>query len=114
VAETVHHKLSVARPSLSEALALRALAQQLADGLGAGKSRDQAYGAIKHQLDGLGRLYARVGSVITATADVDTLDGYALLGDSAGSDVGVGVAQGPHPELGDSAIWVVILLATRR
>lgn len=114
VAEVVQHRLSVARPMLTEALILRTLAQQYADGLGAGKSPDQAYTAIKSQVDGLGRLYARVANVITATADVDTLDGNGLLADLAGSDVGIGVAQGPHPELGDSAIWVVVLLATRR
>jgi len=31
-----------------------------------------------------------------------------------GDDLGLGLAQGPHPELGDNAIWIVLLYANRR
>jgi uncharacterized protein YkwD len=111
---TVQHKLSAARRSLVNSSQLGALAQRLADALAAGKSRDDAYSMIKRQIDDFGRRYLRVGTVMTATADLETTDGGDLLGDSSASDVGVGVAQGSHPEIGDGAIWIVVLLADRR
>ena len=112
--ETVHRKLAAAHQTLVVTTELGGLAQQLADQLAAGKSREQAYEVIRSKVDRLGRVYQRVGSVITATADLDTLDGAALLGDAVARDVGIGVAQGPHPDIGDQAIWVIVLLADRR
>ena len=93
---------------------LAAIAQQLADALAAGKTRDQAYPLVKRQVDALGAMYARVGSVITAAAELETLDGKSLIGDSVVDDIGVGVAQGPHPEIGDGAMWIVVLLGQKR
>ena len=113
-AAAVRQKLASARPTLVLQVKLAELAQRLANALAAGHSREEAYATIKSRVDGLGRLYQRVGSVITATADLDTLEGKGLLGDSAAEDAGVGIAQGPHPEIGDNAIWVVVLLASRR
>jgi uncharacterized protein YkwD len=112
--ETVRQKLVAVRSVLRPAPILGNLAQRLADRLAAGESRDQAYQAIKQPVDGLGRSYQHVSSVVTATGDLDGLDGAGLLGDSAADDIGIGIAQGPHPELGDNAIWIVLLLATRR
>jgi uncharacterized protein YkwD len=114
VVDTVRQKLVAVRSTLLQTPILGGLAQQLADGLAAGESRDQAYLAIKHPIDGFGRSYQRVGTVITATADLDTVDGGGLLGDSTADDIGIGIAQGPHPEIGENAIWIVLLLATRR
>jgi len=114
VAEAVRQKLVAVRSRLLQTPVLGGLAQQLADGLAAGESRDQAYLVIKHPIDGLGRSYQRVGTVITATADLDALDGGGLVGDSTADDIGIGIAQGPHPEIGENAIWIVLLLATRR
>ncbi|MEO7733889.1 MAG: CAP domain-containing protein [Kofleriaceae bacterium] len=110
----VRHKLAAVRPALALKPQLAELAQRLADALATGHSREEAYATIKSQVDGLGRTYQRVGSVITATADLDTLEGKGLLGDSVAEDGGVGIAQGPHPEIGENAIWVVVLLASRR
>jgi uncharacterized protein YkwD len=93
---------------------LAAIAQQLADALAAGKTREQAYPLVKRQVDALGATYARVGSVITAAADLETLDGKSLVGESTVDDVGIGVAQGPHPEIGEGAIWIVVLLGQKR
>jgi len=28
-------------------------------------------------------------------------------------DIGVGIAQGTHPEIGEGAVWIVILMAER-
>jgi len=93
---------------------LATIAQQLADALATGKTREQAYPLVKRQVDNLGNVYARVGSVITAAADLDTLDGRSLLGDGIVDDIGVGVAQGPHPEIGEGAMWIVVLMAQKR
>ncbi len=110
----VQRKLAAFRPTLAHRPALAGLAQQLAHALAAGKTREQAHAMIKGQVDALGRRYARFGSVIVATADLETLDGASLIGDASADDFAVGVAQGPHPDIGDSAIWVVVLLASRR
>lgn len=93
---------------------LAAIAQQLADQLAAGKSREQAYPAVRKQVDALGNMYLRVSSVITAASDIDSLDGPSLLGEIRPDDIGVGIAQGTHPEIGEGAVWIVLLLANRR
>ena len=104
---------SVTKP-LGSNVRLAAIAQQLADALASGKTREQAYPLVKKQVDALGGVYARVGSVITAAAELETLDGKSLIGTSAVDDIGVGVAQGPHPEIGDGAMWIVVLLGQKR
>lgn len=90
------------------------IAQEWATLLAAGKSRDETYPIMRRKVDGLGGSYLRVSSVITAASELDSLDGKSLLGDGLVDDIGVGVAQGTHPEIGDGAVWVVILLAQRR
>lgn len=111
--ETVRQKLVAVRPALVHQPALMRVAQQVADALAAGEARDTAYQRTKHQLDGFNRSYQRIASVITATADLEGLDGAGVLGDAAADDIGIGVAQGPHPELGDNAVWIVVLLANK-
>jgi hypothetical protein len=112
--EAVRQKLRAARSTLRLTTQLSQLSQQLADRLATGEPSDRAYQTIKHSIDDLYRTYQRIGTVITTTADLDTLDGAGLLGDSTAEDAGVGIAQGTHPEIGDNAIWVVVLLATQR
>ncbi|HEU4726885.1 MAG TPA: CAP domain-containing protein [Kofleriaceae bacterium] len=112
--ETVRQKLVAVRPALVHQPQLTALAQQVADALAAGQPRDQAYQRTRRQLDGYGRSYQRISSVITATADLDAIDGAGLLGDAVADEVGIGIAQGPHADLGDNAIWIVLLLANKR
>jgi uncharacterized protein YkwD len=112
-AATVRQKLATARP-LPAVATLDRLAQQLADGLAAGKTAEVAYQSISGQLGGLGKFYQRVGSVITAVSDLDSVDGAGLVGSAAADELGLGIAQGPHPQIGDNAIWIVVLLANRR
>lgn len=112
--ETVRSKLIAMRPQLVSQPQLTVLAQQVADALAAGEPRDQAYQRTRRQLDGYGKSYQRISSVITATADLDGLDGAGLLGDAVADEVGIGIAQGPHVDLGDNAIWIVLLLASKR
>ena len=112
--DTVRQKLGAVRSTLVLQPMLSELAQRLAGALADGEAFDMAYQRIKHPIDGLGRSYQRVATVIRTTANLDSLDGADLLGGSAAEEAGLGIAQGPHPEFGDSAIWVVLLLADRR
>jgi len=94
--------------------ALTGIAQDLASAMAKGQSREQAYAPLRSRVDALARRYARVASVITTIADVDTLDGASILGGARPEEIGIGVGQGAHPELGEGAIYVVVLLGTRR
>ena len=109
----VFGKLAAVQP-VSNSAQLTSIAQQLADAVSRGQTREQAYPAVKRQVDALGAVYSRVGSVITAVAELDAIDGPALFGTGTISDVGIGVAQGPHSEIGERAIWIVVLLAQKR
>ncbi|MBS1123204.1 MAG: SCP-like extracellular [Deltaproteobacteria bacterium] len=111
--ELIYQKLAAVKVVGLDAK-LVSIAQQLADQLAAGKSREQAYPQVKRQVDALGNVYSRVGSVITAASDLDSLDGQSILGDARPDDVGIGISQGVHPEIGEGAIWIVVLLAQKR
>ncbi|HEX4423362.1 MAG TPA: CAP domain-containing protein [Kofleriaceae bacterium] len=112
--EAVRKKLVVVRRALAVKPELSAVAQDLATALAAGATREAASQHLKPKLDGFARGYQRLSSVIIPTTEVDGLDGASLLGDVAADDVGIGVAQGMHPELGANAIWIVLLLGTHR
>jgi hypothetical protein len=106
----IRAKLNAVRAVTDDA-ALGGVAQSLADDLAHGTPLDKARATATKRLEPLARRFARVGSVITAVGDLDALDGAALLGDGHATIAGVGVAQGPHPDLGDKAIWVVLIVA---
>ena len=108
----VKKQLDAVRPVATN-LKLASIAQQVADGLAAGKSRDAMWPGARRQLDAMGNQYARVGSVITAVSELDSLDGKQLVGDYRPDDVGIGIAQGTHPEIGEGAVWIVILMAEK-
>jgi len=111
-AELVRARIEkIRRVSVSAKLA--SVAQHLADGLAAGNSRDSLWPQAEKQLDSVGGSYQRMGSTITAVADLDTLDAKEILGGYKPDDVGIGIAQGPHPVLGENAVWVVVLMAER-
>lgn len=93
---------------------LASVAQDIADGLAAGKSRDALWPTAKKRLATMNAPYARFGTVAIAVADLDSsVDGKDLLGEYKADDIGVGIAQGEHPEIGEGAIWIVVLLAER-
>ena len=93
---------------------LAVIAQDWAAQLAAGKTREETYPVMRRRVDAMGGAYLRVSSVITAASEVESVDGASLLGDSRVDEIGVGVAQGPHPQIGDGAIWIVVLLAQKR
>jgi uncharacterized protein YkwD len=112
-AEIVRAKLEAAQ-AVTQAPKLTAIAHEWAAQLASGKTREQTYPTMRRKVDTLGGSYLRVSSVITAASELDSLDGKSLLGESRVDDVGVGIAQGPHPEIGEGAIWIVVLLAQKR
>jgi uncharacterized protein YkwD len=109
--ELVRQRLTAVRP-VSVNAQLADAAQALADGLAAGKSRDAVWPTARKKLDAMSG-FARVGSVVTAVADIDTVDGKELFGDYKPDSVGIGIAQGTHPEIGEGAVWIVVLMAER-
>lgn len=111
--DVVRERLVAARPVGVNAK-LQAIAQAMADDLARGKTRDEAYPAVRRQVDALGPIYKRVGSVVTAVGELEAVDGATLIGETRPDDVGIGLAQGAHPDIGDNAIWIVVLLAERR
>jgi uncharacterized protein YkwD len=112
-AQIVVDRINAARPVRSNP-GLAAVAQDLATGLAAGKTRESLWPGAKKKLDSIGGNFARLGSVVTASADVSEIDGKELLGDYKADEIGVGIAQGPHPQIGDGAIWIVVLLAEKK
>ncbi len=112
-AESVRKRIAALRPVTSDP-ALAAIAQDLADGMARGLSREQAYGPLKPRVELLARKYARVGSVIMTAVDAENVDAAALLGGYKPDEIGVGIGQGNHAEIGEGAIYIVVLLATRR
>jgi uncharacterized protein YkwD len=112
-AAAIHAKLKTVRDSSTDPV-LESAAQKVADKLAAGMTKDKAWVEARHTLDGLASKYRRIGSVQTAVSDLDAITGEALLGSYNADMVGVGVAQGPHPDIGEGAIWIVLLLGERR
>jgi uncharacterized protein YkwD len=93
--------------------ALGEIAQGLAAGIAKGQTREQAAVPLRGQIERLANRFARVNSVLLTTADLDSVDAASLLGDALPHAVGVGVGQGNHAELGDSALHIIVLLGTR-
>jgi uncharacterized protein YkwD len=111
-ANLVRDRINAVRP-VEVDTRLSDVAQDLADGLAAGKPRDALWPGAKKKLDAFNRSYARVGSVTSAVADMDSVDGKQMLGDYKADAIGVGIAQGNHPDIGEGAVWIVVLMAEK-
>ena len=90
------------------------IAQDFAAGIAKGQGSDAVYASLRPRIDGVAGRYAHLSSAILTVADLETLEGASLLGSSSPDTVGVGLAQGSHAEIGEGAIFIVALLATRR
>lgn len=94
--------------------ALDRIATAYAQGLATGVAPAEAAKRASKELDLVARKFTRVASMVTAISDVEAVDAQAFLGGAAYTHVGVGVAQGEHPDLGPGALHVVVLLAVAR
>jgi uncharacterized protein YkwD len=103
-----------ARTSMATDVKLEAIAVELADALARGEERKAASARASKQLEKQASRFARVGSVITTVADLGVIDAQTLVGDVKATHVGIGIAQGTHDELGDGAVFVVLLLGVAR
>lgn len=100
---------------------LRSIAQTAALELAAGTQRKDVLPMIQARLRGFDRKWTNIHQSMTRLADIHELESddvlaEKLLNDEAAPsaddvDLGVGVAQGAHPETGDGAIWIVVLYA---
>ena len=106
------HLMLSPRGTMPRAPALDRIAQKVAANLARGTPRERAWEPVAAEIAALGKTYRKVNSVITAVADLSTAEPATLMSSPA-HEIGVGVAQGPHPEIGDGAIWLVLLLAER-
>jgi len=93
---------------------LRTIAQAAATKLAAHGSTDDVFAMIQSQLRGPDARWEKVRNSITRLGDAGDLERddqlvARLLGGQPADELGVGVAQGAHPEAGDGAIWVVVL-----
>jgi uncharacterized protein YkwD len=93
---------------------LDGIAGELAAALAKGEDRKTASARASKSLDKLAMKFSKVGSVITTVSDLDALDAKSLVGDVNATHMGIGIAQGTHDELGEGAIYVVLLLAIAR
>ncbi len=94
--------------------ALDKVAEDLAVELAAGTDAKQASARASRSLEAMTQKFRRVGSVITTVADLDALDVSTLFSESSSTHLGIGVAQGTHEDLGEGAIWIVLLLGVSR
>jgi len=109
----IRDQLRAAR-SFRDSEALDRIAQAYAANLAVGMPTADAARQASRELDTLGRQFVRVASLVTALADVEGVDGQAFFGGASFTHLGLGVAQGDHPELGPGAIHVVVLLGVGR
>jgi hypothetical protein len=113
-AAEVRAKLRTVRP-VKDDPTLDTVAQRLAADLARGVDAQAAKTAATKALQPRAGAYRRIGTVITAVSDLSAVTGAALLGDDASiSHVGIGVVQGDHPEIGQGALWIVLLIGEQR
>jgi uncharacterized protein YkwD len=112
VADSLHALLSSKRV-IPRAAALERLAQRVATDLARGTSRTRAWAAVEVETKALSKAYRKVASVATGVPDLSTVDAASLLSGVV-DEIGIGIAQGSHPDLGDGTIWIVLLLGELR
>jgi uncharacterized protein YkwD len=89
---------------------LEEVAQGFADMVARGVPTDQASAQSSGRLRSMSTRYSRVTTLVTAVAELSGFDPSSTLGDKRITHYGLGLAQGDHPEMGEGAIYVVLLL----
>jgi uncharacterized protein YkwD len=110
----VRARLRAAHPFDDDA-GLDRIATAYAAALASGMAHSEAGRRASRELEQVASRFVRVASMVTAVTDLAAIDPKAIFGDTvAFTHVGVGVAQGDHPELGPGAMHVVVLLGQKR
>ncbi|MEM9492256.1 MAG: hypothetical protein AAGC55_24120, partial [Myxococcota bacterium] len=94
--------------------ALTTLADELATNLASGMAPAAASRKTSTKLDALARRFIRVTSAVSTVADIAAFDADSVLSDKRITHYGVGVGQGNHPEMGENALFIVVLLGQAR
>lgn len=92
---------------------LAAVARDFASNLAAGLSTSEASAIANKGLDQTANSFTRVSTLVTTVADINAFDPRGALGGPKVSHYGLGVAQGNHVEMGEGAIFVVVLLGQK-
>jgi hypothetical protein len=98
---------SVADPDLDR------IAGVYARGLAAGGDRGKLNEAMDRELDKIVARYSQVATATGITTDPASAV-RAQVVDPKARNFGLGIAQGSHPEMGEGAVFVVILMARPR
>ncbi len=93
--------------------ALEIVARKFAAELATGAKADDVWPAMQSQLSEVDRKYVRFRYSVTKLSTLDALPRdrmvEKLLNGQTADDIGVAVRQAPHPEIGNGAIWVVVV-----
>lgn len=89
---------------------LQVIAQKFAAAIARGVSTKDASARASKSLDVNRGGFARVSTLVTTVADIASFNPKGALGGAAVRYMGVGIAQGDHPVMGDGAIYIVVLL----
>lgn len=90
-------------------------AQLFANGLARGDAPKHVWASVRSRLGEVDRRYARFRYSISAVADPDLITLAKLLGaQRPDAQIGIGVAQGTDPVLGDGAISIAIVIGEPR
>jgi uncharacterized protein YkwD len=92
---------------------LQVIAQAFASSIARGESTKNASARASKALDVNRGGFARVSTLVTTVADISSFNPKDALGGASVRYMGVGIAQGNHPVMGDGAIYVVVLLGER-
>jgi hypothetical protein len=95
---------------LEEDPRLSVVAQELADGIAAGSSPNDASVVANRRLSGMNLPYARVTTLVTTVADLAAFKPKDSIRDASIRVFGAGIAQGDHEVMGEGAIHIVLLL----
>ena len=96
---------------LEEDPRLSVVAQELAEGIAAGSSPNDASVVANRRLSGMNLPYARVTTLVTTVADLAAFKPKDSIRDASIRVFGAGIAQGDHEVMGEGAIHIVLLLA---
>ena len=110
VGTLVRERVKKAR-GIDEDPRLSGVAQELAEGIAAGSSPNDASLKANKRLSGMSLPYAKVTTLVTTVADLAAFKPEESLGDGSIRAYGAGIAQGDHDVMGEGAIHIVLLLA---
>lgn len=93
---------------------LSSLAQTQAEEVASGVSNEESTRRTSQRAQSVAHRFLRVSTAVVTVPRLESFDPKAVLGDKTLTHFGLGVAQGAHKELGDNAIYLVLILAVAR